>query len=151
MRTAIVAAVVILSILGAGPASSRTAGEKPAVAAPAGRIEVTFKLDPRLSGPTYGGERWISPKTYSGITAQDAVEARAFRVDAKGRSKKIDASWSPSDPGMVTVSPPRGEQVRISATRAGQSTVTVTHGGASKQLTVKAFETNGVLRIEILQ
>ncbi len=58
---------VILLIALASPLFS---AEKKAADTPTA-IQVSFKLDPRLSGPTYGGERWISPPTYMGANAQD--------------------------------------------------------------------------------
>src|SRR5439155_27115962 len=85
MRSALTVPAAVLSALLAGPPAPAR-GERPPAAAAQSGIRVTFKLDPRLSGPTYGGERWVSPQTYSGANAQDAVEARVFAVDDKGRS-----------------------------------------------------------------
>src|SRR5574342_139624 len=68
--------------------ASETEGSAPAAALT--RINVSFKLDPRLSGPTYGGERWVSPATYMGASAQDAVEVRARTVDARGAPARSD-------------------------------------------------------------
>ena len=92
---------------------------------------------------------WVSPPTYTGAAAQDTVEARAFAVDPQGRSTKVNAVWSASDPELVTVSPPRGEQVKITAKRAGQSNVTVTSGGASTKLIVKTVDKNGIRQVSI--
>jgi len=141
---------ILLALMLAVPHSSSAADEKATqTAASPTTIAVSFKLDPRLSGPTYGGERWVSPPTYTGAAAQDTVEARAFAVDAQGRSTKVHAAWSASDPELVTVSPPRGEQVKITAKRAGQSSVTVTSGGASTKLIVKAVQKNGIWQVSI--
>jgi hypothetical protein len=114
-------------------------------------IQVSFKLDPRLSGPTYGGERWVSPPTYRGAGAQDTVEARAAAVDAAGRPLRIDVQWTASEPEKVAITPTRGERVQITAKRAGESVVTVSAGGSSRKLTVKAVEANGIRQVSISQ
>ncbi len=151
MRRDVAALTLVLSALVlAVPHSSPAGDEKAApVAASPATIAVSFKLDPRLSGPTYGGERWVSPPTYTGAAAQDTVEARAFAVDAQGRSTKVDAVWSASDPELLTVSPPRGDQVKITAKRVGQSNVTVTSGAASTKLIVKTVQKNGIRQVSI--
>jgi hypothetical protein len=150
MRSALAVPAVILSILMLAASSSSLASDEKAAPA-AARIQVAFKLDPRLSGPTYGGERWVSPPTYTGASAQDTVEARALAVDASRRPTKVTPEWTPSDPDMVTVSPPRGEQVKITVKRAGESSVTVKSGGASRKLVVKAVQTNGNWQVSISQ
>ncbi|HEY6004522.1 MAG TPA: hypothetical protein VIV57_16730 [Anaeromyxobacter sp.] len=114
-------------------------------------IQVSFKLDPRLSGPTYGGERWVSPPTYRGAGAQDTVEARASAIDSAGRPLRIDVQWTTSDPETVAITPTRGEQVKITAKRAGETVVTVSAGGSSRKLTVKAVEVNGIRQVSISQ
>lgn len=132
-------------------ASPSLAAENDARASASPRIEISFKLDPRLSGPTYGGERWVSPKTYRGASAQATVDARAAAVDARGRPVKMNIQWIASDPEKVAVSPGTGEQVRITARRAGESVVTVKAGGSSRDLTVKLVETSGITQLSISQ
>ena len=153
MRSALaVSSIPLLVLAMATPSPTPAGGEKPGAAADSPvRITFSFKLDPRVLGPTYGGERWVSPKTFTGATAQDTVEARAVVVDARGR--RIDASpaWTPSDPEMMTVSPDRGEQVRITVKRRGEGSVTVASGGASRTLIVKAVDTDGSLRVDVSQ
>ena len=147
----IAAAVLVTLSMLAGPWPS-SADEKGGPAAAAARsITISFKLDPRLSGPTYGGERWVSPPTYTGASAQDAVEARASAFDAQGSPTKASLDWSPSDPEMVTVAPSRGEQVKITVRRAGESNVTVRSGGATRKLVVKVVERNGSRQVTISQ
>ncbi|HET8541873.1 MAG TPA: hypothetical protein VFL83_18490 [Anaeromyxobacter sp.] len=145
-------AALFASILAiAGPARSSAADAAPAAAGTRIDLQISFKLDPRLSGPTYGGERWISPRVYSGAAAQDTVHARAFAVDRVGRSVPVAAQWATSDPDLVTVSPRPGEQVAIVAKRVGEATVTVTHAGVARKLTVTAAERGGVLLVRIAQ
>lgn len=112
-------------------------------------IEVAFKLDPRLTKGLYMGERWVSPPTYT--TTLDTVEARVAGVGPKGSLGNISAKWIPSDPGMVTISPAEGNEVKISVKRAGESRVQVTSGGISKELSIKAANQNNVMQVEIAQ
>ena len=142
------ALLVGLSMLAAPSPSSAGDEQAPAAAA---RINLVFKLDPRLAGGTYGGERWVSPPIYTGASGQDVVEAKATAVDAKGRPANPSIDWKPSEPEMVTVSPPRGQQVKIAVKRAGESNVTVTSGGVSRKLVVKAEDKNGVRQLTITQ
>jgi hypothetical protein len=144
-----------LSVLAVVAATSTSAaplaGEERGAPAARPSIQVSFKLDPRLSGPTYGGERWVSPPTYRGAAAQDTVEARAAAVDAAGRPLQIEVQWTASDPEKVAITPTRGARVQITAKRAGESVVTVSAGGSSRKLTVKAVEANGIRQLIISQ
>ena len=101
-------------------------------------LVVSFKLDPRLSGGSYGGERWVSPPTYTGASGQDTVEARVEGTDVKGRSVNIIAEWIPENSEMVTVSPGQGKQVKITVHRVGESKLKVTADGVTKELLIKA-------------
>jgi hypothetical protein len=153
MRAAFAPSMIVLSFLTlAGPSPSFAGQSKATLAGAApGTIHVVFKLDPRMSGPTYGGDRWISPKTYTGANAQDTVEVRASVVDARGAPTKAPIEWSPSDPEVVTVSPPRGGHVKLTVKRAGESSVTVKAAGASRRLTVQAVRRSGVWQVTISQ
>ena len=71
--------------------------------AAANDIRFSFKLDPRLAGGTYGGERWISGPAYTGIGGQKTVEVRAKVVDATGKPLNVNPKWVPDDPAMVSV------------------------------------------------
>jgi len=153
MRRDAAALTLLLSVLMlAVPSQSAAGDEKAALTAvsPA-TITFSFKLDPRLAGPTYGGERWVSPRTYTGASAQDTVEAKALAVDGKGTPLRTNLEWTVSDNEVVTVSPPRGERVKITTKRAGESTVTVKSGPASGKLNVKAVQANGILYVSISQ
>jgi FKBP-type peptidyl-prolyl cis-trans isomerase len=129
--------------------ASQEAGS--ATVASGGHITVSFKLDPRLSGPTYGGERWVSPPTYSGATAQDKVEARAEAIDANGRPVHFELKWIPANPRMVTISPGQGKRVVIAVKRAGESKLKVASQDSSKELLIKAKRTGKAIQIEIVQ
>lgn len=141
------AAALLVTLSLAGPAPSLAGEEKAAVAA----IHFSFKLDPRVLGPTYGGERWGSPPTYTGASGQDAIEVRASAVDARGTPAKESIGWSPSDPEMVTVTPAGGDRVKIVVKRPGESGLMVKSGGASRKLTIKAVQPNGIWQVTITQ
>jgi hypothetical protein len=147
---AALALVLVLALLPLGVPSRSLAGDGKE-SLPAARIQVSFKLDPRLAGPTYGGARWVSPPVYSGARAQASVEVRASAVDPGGRPVKLDLEWTVSDPAMLAVSPARGEEVAITARRAGESVVTVRSRGASRKLTVKVVEKDGIRQVSIHQ
>jgi hypothetical protein len=153
MRTALAASMIALSTLTlAAPPWSRASDAKAAPAsAPAKTIALSFKIDPRVLGPTYGGEHWVSPPTYTGARAQDAVETRARVVDTRGAPVKTIVEWTVSDPELLTVSPPRGERVTITAKRPGVSTVTVKAGRASRTFTFKADKPGGVWQVSFSQ
>lgn len=122
---------------------------------PASSIEVSFKLDPRLTRGLGMGDRWVSPPTYTSaaLTGADVtIEARARARDSSGRPMKdVKPVWTPADPGMVAVAPAERGAVRITVKRAGRSDVTVTSGRVAKKLTVAAVQERGVWRVDIAQ
>lgn len=114
-------------------------------------IRVSLKLDPRISGPTYGGEKWISPPTYTGANAQDTVSARALGIGEAGQSISVVPSWTASNPSMVSLSSPQGNPVEITVHHAGQSKLRVAAGGFSRDLSISATNVRNVLLVEISQ
>jgi len=123
-------------------------GAEPAAASD---IRFAFKLDPRLSGGTYGGERWVSPPTYTGVSAQNTVEVRAGVFDAAGMPMNISPEWIPDNPAMLSVAPGNGKRVTITVQGAGESHLKVTANGASKELVIRAKAENDALQMEISQ
>jgi FKBP-type peptidyl-prolyl cis-trans isomerase FklB len=117
-------------------------------------IRISFKLDPRLSGATYGGERWIASSPFNSLAqvgTQATVEAKVDGVAKNGASVRTAAEWKPADPEMVTVAPGENSQVKITVHHAGESKVTVASNGVSKQLIVKAKYTGNATQVEISQ
>lgn len=116
-------------------------------------ITVFFKLDHRMSGPTYGGERWVSPPTFTFAQGgkQFTIEAKSQGVDARGRSMDISPKWIAADPGMVAVTPGQGNEVKITVLRAGQSSLKVALSGFSRELSIKATYQNNAMKVEIKQ
>jgi len=139
-------------------AKSRSEGDAPpdgsaaaTVSALAG-INVAFKLDPRITRGLYMGDRWVPlPYTQIGEAKQVTVEARAEGVDDKGKAVSVSPEWTPADPAMVTVTPGRGNAVKITALRPGESSLQVTSQGVSRGLAVKAAYKGEVLQVEIAQ
>jgi hypothetical protein len=153
MRTALAVSMIALSALtiAAPPRSSASDAKAAPPSTSAAAITLSFKIDPRVLGPTYGGEHWVSPATYTGARAQGSVDTRARAVDAKGAPVHAEMEWKVSDPDLLTVSPPRGTRVTITARRAGTSTVTVMAGRASRTLTVKAEQPGGLWQLSVSQ
>lgn len=141
-----------------GPASqaeTATQARSPAgaPATEAARLDLSFKLDPRVTKGLHMGERWVSPQTYTSTGPQErvSVHARAQLVREHSRLPAAPTAWSASAPDMVEVSPPHGEQVQITVRRVGESHVTVSSGGTSRTLLVKASRLSGGLRLDITQ
>lgn len=119
-------------------------------------IQVFFKLDPRLLGSTYGGERWVSPATFGPVQRRGntiEVEARARVFDARGRAVRIVPEWKPDDVEMVTVTPRQANVVTISVRRAGETRLqVVTAHGGSRTLSIKGEQVAPeVLKVQITQ
>lgn len=152
MRRDVVLTLILSTLALASPSPSFAGDEKaaPAAASPT-TITIAFKLDPRLSGPTYGGERWVSPPRFTGASSQDVVDARAQATDAKGTPLKAVFKWTPADPEMVSISPSQGQQVKISVKRTGESKLKVAWQEISKELLIKAKRVGQGIQVEIVQ
>lgn len=143
----------LLLVLPAGVAQAQKKAAPPEAAALKG-IQVSFQLDPRITRGQYLGERWISPPTY--VRVQEGqkpltVPAKAMGLDAKGAQVKINPTWKPGNTQLVKVSPPQGNSVELTILKEGQSDLTVTAGGVSKKLSIKAVRLQGSLQVDISQ
>jgi FKBP-type peptidyl-prolyl cis-trans isomerase len=125
----------------------------PPAAAAVERIEVSFKLDDRLTRSLFLGDRWASPARFAappqGRTA--TVTASARGVDATGRRVAIAPRWIPSHPGMVQVTKGAGGEVNITVRRPGESRLAVVSQGITRELVVRASRQGGALAVEISQ
>jgi len=121
--------------------------------APVVAIDVSFKMDPRLTRGLYMGDRWISPPTYllNAPGPGAGVEARAHAVDAGGGRVDVMPTWTPADPEMVSVTPGDRSGVTIVVHRRGESGLKVSAGGASRDLTVRAGPRGAAFQVEIVQ
>lgn len=117
-------------------------------------IRISFKLDPRLSGSTYGGERWIASSPFTSVAqvgTQATVEAKVEAVAQNGAPVRAAVEWTPADPEMITVASGENSQVKITVHHAGESKLTVASNGVSKQLLVKAKSVGNATQVEISQ
>jgi FKBP-type peptidyl-prolyl cis-trans isomerase FklB len=120
--------------------------------APLADMRISFKLDPRVSGATYGGERWIAAPTFTSprqVGKEASIEARAEGVTRNGAPVSAAAEWKPADPEMVTVAQGEGDHVKLTVHYPGQSRVTVAANGVSKELLVKATYVGDATQVEI--
>jgi len=121
-------------------------------------IKVYLKLDPSLTRGVNMGDRWVSLPTFTTTRhpgKQLTVDARAVGLDDRGRlmDKRLAPEWVAADPDMVTVSPARGNTVKITALRPGESSVRLVYGSVSTILTIKATydEPNDLTQVSISQ
>jgi len=116
-------------------------------------IAVSFKLDPRIAQGPDTEERWVSPPTHTAVQEGKTctLEARVVGAVPRHKRAKIRPRWVPADPGMVSVSPSEGYQVKITVLHDGESTLNVVLPGASRQLTIKATYQDNAIRAEISQ
>jgi hypothetical protein len=112
-------------------------------------IKISFKLDQRLTRSQYMGDIWVSPISYVGTSGQNIVEARAEGLDLNGKPISISAEWTPSDPEMVTVLAGQGKDVKLTILHEGESKLKVTSMGFSKELLIKAYNKNNVIKVAI--
>jgi hypothetical protein len=123
---------------------SKVVPASPIPAASAIRLTVSFKLDPRLSGGTYGGEHWVSPATFTSAVQEGkeaTIDAIVKGLDSRGAPLRIGPSWTAEDPSMVAVSPVSpGEidHVQITVKHVGETKLTIAASGSSKVLRIKA-------------
>lgn len=140
--------------LRAAQPAERSLAAPPTVAVPViavTSIKVSFKLDPRLSGGSYGGERWVSSPLYTGASGQDVVSARGVATSAKGQALALSPDWVSTDTSVAAVSPVHGNVVEIKVLRAGHSKLTVTAGGVAKEILVSVTMQGKVLQLQISQ
>jgi len=117
-------------------------------------IRISFKLDPRLSGSTYGGERWIVATPFTSVAqvgTQATVEAKVEGVAQNGAPVRASVEWTPADLDMITVASGENSQVKIIVHHAGESKLTVASNGVTKQLLVKAKRVGNATQVEISQ
>ena len=107
----------------------------------AGEPKIAFKLDPRVTGGLYMGDRWVVASKFTQV--QDGSR---LTVAAKGPQ---GASWVAADPSMVTVTPVTDREVRLTINRVGETTMTA----AGQVLTIKAepAAAQGLLKVQISQ
>jgi hypothetical protein len=126
---------------------------KPATTAAPKDIQLSFKLDPRLTRGLYMGDRWVSPPSYQkvGEGKDCSVEVRAYVVDALGRPLKVSPKWTSADSETAAVSPGQGSEVKITVKRAGETNLELVAQGLSRKLSLKAVAHGDTLQMEFTQ
>lgn len=118
-------------------------------------IEVTFKLDPRLTRSLYMGDRWVSPQTFTQVQENGlplVVGGRTYDVDARGEAVITSSAWVAADSSMLTITPGLGDDVNITVNHPGNSIMTVSSQGGSKTLGVSArYIADNTLVVDISQ
>ena len=150
--TRLLALAALISLLLAGLSQAQKAAG-PEAASFKG-FQVSFKMDPRLTQGMYMGERWVSPPTYTRVQEGKkplTVEARAEGFDAEGNPVKVSPTWKPDKTDMVQVSPAQGGEVKLTILKEGQSNLTVTYEGVSRQLSIKAVYQDNAMQVKISQ
>jgi hypothetical protein len=114
-------------------------------------IEVSFKLDPRLTRGMYMGERWVSPPTFTSIQEgkEATIEARVRGTNSSGKSINISPEWIPEDPGMVAVTSSQGDKVKITVRREGQTRLKVVASEVATEFLIKATYGVDTIRVDI--
>lgn len=152
--SAVLPAVAALLIAFAPPVQG--GAPQPASAAPSAAlaikdIQLSYKRDARVVDSYHGIGPWASGPSFGGATGQDTVEVRAEGVDAAGRAVKINPVWSVSNAALATISPSQGDDVKITVHKAGESKLTISYLGLSKELVVRGQYVNNYMLIEIEQ
>jgi hypothetical protein len=138
-------------VLGLGLGSAL--GEQPEAKEKIKAIQVKLKVQSITKDSFYMGDVWVAPAQFTDAQAgkQYVGDARAFGQDDKGNQVEISPKWQPSDPTMVEVTPNLGHKVKLTVRKSGQSYLTVTADGISKNLTIKATYEDKALHVEISQ
>jgi len=117
-------------------------------------IEISFKLDPRLTRSLYMGDRWVAPPTFSGTRREGdtyTLEARVQGITAAGRRIRVSPAWIPSDPEIVKVSAAGEDTVSILVTQPGESRLQLTTPGFTKELLIKSTREGDSMQVQISQ
>jgi len=124
-------------------------GEKPGAEIKA--IQVKLKVQSITKENFYMGDVWVAPPKFSDAQAGKTYigYARAFGLDELGSTIDLSPVWEPGDPAMLEVSPKQGHEVKLTVLKAGQSYLTVTAGGISKKMAIKASSEGAVMNVEI--
>ncbi|RJQ75444.1 MAG: hypothetical protein C4519_15835 [Desulfobacteraceae bacterium] len=136
---------------GAGPVPDTTPDSGPATGLTG--INVSFKLDPRLTRTHYLGDRWVSPPLYTRI--QEPGRPLTVEVRTQGLAGRtpvaINPEWIAEIPGIISVTPDRGDQVLITVLSVGRTGLNVATQGVSKSLFINVRPHLETMLVEISQ
>lgn len=116
------------------------------------RMVVAFRLDPALTRSLFLGDRWVSPPSFAFAQpgTQYVVRAKLQEIDSDGERTDLSGNWATTDPEMVAIDRGQGE-VTIVVRQPGESDLTVTAGGESKVLHVRARRLADAMQVAIDQ
>ncbi|HEY5915014.1 MAG TPA: hypothetical protein VJA21_30850 [Verrucomicrobiae bacterium] len=135
------------------PSMTALGRPQPATEGPLREIELSFKLDVRLTRSLYMGDRWVSPATYTRVgEGKDCiVEIRAYGLTANHKTVAIKPTWTSADPEIASVSSGHAGEVKLNIKRAGETIVEVVSHGVSKRLSIKVMPHGNTLKADITQ
>ena len=112
-------------------------------------IDVSFKLVPGVAKPGHEDGAWVAPPIQSPYKeGAFTVEARVQGRDAKGRPVDVSPEWT-AGASSVRVEPSQGSLVKITVRAVGESNVTMTAMGFSKDLWVSAINQGNAIKVRI--
>jgi hypothetical protein len=125
----------------------------PQAITPKPRLAVAFRLDPALTRSLYLGDRWVSPPSFHFAQpgTQYVVQAKLQAIDSRGERTDLSGDWATNDPEMIAITRRDYGEVTIAVRRSGDSNLTVSAGGESKVLRVRARQTDDAMTVEINQ
>jgi hypothetical protein len=120
---------------------------------PKPRLAVAFRLDRELTQGLYLGERWVSPPSFSFAQpgTQYVVQAKMQSIDSRGERIDLSGDWATDDPEMIAITRRDDGEVTIVVRRPGESNLTVSAGGESKVLHVRARQVGDAMQVAITQ
>jgi hypothetical protein len=131
-----------------GPLPAPTAHRESVSAAGPSEIKVSFRL--AGSGPAEwaGEDNFTTPLLEGNVVTLDAmVHAR----DPQGQTMEIRPEWKSADANTVEVLPAEGVAVKITVRGRGESNLTLSGPGFSKELWISATGEGSALRVQIVQ
>jgi FKBP-type peptidyl-prolyl cis-trans isomerase FklB len=150
MRWLTHAAVTFALVASVPAALSQAAHRPPAAQADAvADIRLSYKRDPRVVDAFRGVGVWADGPNFTSANAQDTVETVARVLNSKGRLIRSSVEWIPSDAQMVTVSPDKGDHVKVTVHRSGESTLKISAPGFSRELTIRAVYSGQFITFQI--
>lgn len=109
-------------------------------------FRVAIALDEALTRPLHLGKRYVASGKFQAARQQGKV------LTLEARAGHPAAQWKAQDKSVVTVSPPRGENVTIRVKKCdAQTRVNVTSPAGSRTLSITTICDADTIRAEITQ
>ena len=147
-------AVAFVSLFFAGAFQFVARAADTAAPAELSALSILYKSDSRMVGGTYAAPRWLIGPTFSSTVQPGAVsivDVKVRGLDATGKLMPVYPDWTVADPDRITVTPGGAGEFRITANKAGQSTLRVSSQGVYAELLVKSKDLGNATQIEITE